>query len=284
MPTSRSVAVLALALTSLAVAPLDAQTPPGRILGTVLAHENGKPLQAVSVYLKNTDVQAETDARGRFELRAVAAGRYELVVERLGYEARTAEVEAVAGEILEVSLRMATKPVELPAMDVSVRSSWLTDMGFYDRRDTGGFKGHYITRADIERRNPRAITDLLDDIPGTRVVYSEPGKRSVRFNRQDTGGGGTGPTQRNAFSGAAGCEPDLYIDGHRYRNSSSPMVTTSSQGLSALQFAPKQNKVDDFDAVSIAAVEAVEVYVGARTPIQFSSTCGVILVWTRHGR
>jgi hypothetical protein len=252
----------------------------------VLSHENGKPLQSVRVQLRNTQFQAETDVRGRFELPQLPAGRYELVMERLGYETRTAVVEAMAGEIVEVSLRMATKPIELPAMEVVVRSSWLTDMGFYDRRDTGGFKGHYITRADIERRNPRAITDLLDDIPGARVLYTEPGKRSVRFNRQDTGGGGTGPTQRNAFSastpGESGCEPDLYIDGHRYRNSSSPMVTDG--GRTPLHFAPKTNKVDDFDAVSIAAVEAVEVYVGARTPIQFSSTCGVVLVWTRHGR
>jgi len=74
------------------------------------------------------------------------------------------------------------------------------------------------------------------------------------------------------------------MDGHRYRNASSPMVTTDAGGLASLRFAPKRNKVDDFDAVSIAAVEAMEVYVGARTPIQFSSSCGVVLVWTRHGR
>jgi hypothetical protein len=44
------------------------------------------------------------------------------------------------------------------------------------------------------------------------------------------------------------------------------------------------NKVDDFNAVPIVAVEAMEIFVGARTPSQYNSPCGVILVWSRRGR
>jgi len=44
------------------------------------------------------------------------------------------------------------------------------------------------------------------------------------------------------------------------------------------------NKVDDYDAVPVTAIEAMEIYVGANTPLQYRSPCGVILVWTRRGR
>jgi hypothetical protein len=76
-----------------------------------------------------------------------------------------------------------------------------------------------------------------------------------------------------------GCEPNLYVDGHIQRTSTSPMVSDGQY----LRFAPKLNKVDDFDVVPITVVEAIEVYVGAITPMQYRSSCGVILVWTRRG-
>jgi hypothetical protein len=77
-----------------------------------------------------------------------------------------------------------------------------------------------------------------------------------------------------------GCEPDLYIDGHRYRNATGAIRT--DVGVTVWQEAV--NKVDDFNGVPIVAVEAMEIFVGARTPSQYNSPCGVILVWTRRGR
>jgi hypothetical protein len=77
-----------------------------------------------------------------------------------------------------------------------------------------------------------------------------------------------------------GCEPDLYIDGHRYRNASGAIRTDSR----ATVWEEPLNKVDDFNAVPVVAVEAMEIFVGSRTPSQFNSPCGVILVWTRSGR
>ncbi|UOR05755.1 carboxypeptidase-like regulatory domain-containing protein [Hymenobacter aerilatus] len=48
-----------------------------------LTHE---PLGFASVFLANTTYGATTDAQGRFELRGVAAGPYELLVSYLGYQ------------------------------------------------------------------------------------------------------------------------------------------------------------------------------------------------------
>lgn len=232
-----------------------------KVIGTVTGHDNRRAVELVQVRVPALGLRAETNESGRFEL-VLPPGAHELVLDRIGYETRTVQVDINGPGIIDVAIQMATKAVELPPVVVEVRSEWLTEAGFYERRDFGGMKGYFITRADLERRKPRAVTDLLDDIPGSRVIFQEPGKRTVRFNRQGR------------------CEPDLYIDGHLYRNSSSPMVSNGS----GIAFAPKLNRVDDFDVLPIPAVEAMEVYVGSGTPTRFRSDCGVILLWTRKGR
>jgi hypothetical protein len=47
-----------------------------------------------------------------------------------------------------------------------------------------------------------------------------------------------------------------------------------------------RNLVLDFNLLSPDVIEAIEVYVGASTPVQFRNEtgCGVLLIWTRHGR
>ncbi len=64
--------------------------------------------------------------------------------------------------------------------------------------------------------------------------------------------------------GADGCIPDLYVDG---------LITGGRPG---------EPKLTSHDVVDPDDVEAIEVYIGSMTPIQYRATCGVILVWTRH--
>ena len=154
--------------------------------------------------------------------------------------------------------------MELAPLEVTVtpRNRWLSLQGFYERRIESGLSGSYITRQDIERRNTDMITDLIDDFAGVRVIHSGPGKRTIRFNR-----------------GHGNCEPDLYVDGALYRASSPSMLTDGG-----ISWRESGNKVDDFNMVSANQIEAVEVYVGAATPIQFTNAngCGVVLMWLRR--
>lgn len=152
-------------------------------------------------------------------------------------------------------IRFPTQAVQLSALDITVtqRARWLELQGFYDRRDRGGISGHFLDRDLIERRRPTVITDLLHELPGVRVLHIEPGRLTVMFSRTIN----LGP--RN------GCEPALHIDGTRYQSPGSGF------------------EVDNFNPISVAQLEAVEVYVGAATPIQYQHPCGVVLFWTRRG-
>jgi hypothetical protein len=256
--------------------PVAAQLPgDARIVGQVLDQGNRKPVKAalVTLSLPGSGVvgTAETDGNGRFVFGEVAAELYFVKVERLGYRQREDSLRAISAQTVEVTVPLASQPVELAPITVTVRSRWLELNGFYERRDMDGIKAHIIDRDMIERRMPPMITDLLDQAPGVEVVFVDVGRRTLRFNRHVPMPAEAGKPQRSALDqrrtgpDEKGCEPDLYIDGQLHRN--------TSTGLS---------KVDDFNVISPIAIEAIEVYVG-NTPLQFHHNCGVILIWTKRG-
>lgn len=243
----------------------------GRVLGRVVDNETGQAIVGAMITANEGRIQAISDDRGGFLLEGVAPGQTALSVEMLGYATRSETVTIRAGTLHEVEIAIARQAIALAPLEITTRSGVLEARGFYQReRETNG---HFIGRDAIEDRNPRGITELLDEVPGVNVMYIETGRRTLRM----TGTGGGGPSGRGALDpvGAAidarGCEPDLYLDGTLYRNSSisNPLY---------------ENKVDDYDILPVLEIEGVEVYRGAAAPLQYKSDCGVILLWTRRGR
>jgi hypothetical protein len=181
--------------------------------------------------------------------------------ELIGYATRTDTVLVEQDRTIELIVSMARDPVDLPPIEVSVRSPRLIETGFYDRQYRSGLSGHYITRDQIENRNPRAMTDMFRGVPGVTVSYDGPGQRIIRFRRYP------GDVRR---ARGDGCVPDLYVDG----------VLLQDQIIDRNN--PYAPRLRDYDIVSPSVIEGIEVYVGAATPIQYKHPCGVVLVWTRR--
>jgi TonB-dependent Receptor Plug Domain len=139
-------------------------------------------------------------------LTSVPAGLQTVQVELIGYESRAAPVRVLSRETMEAELRMSTKPVALPPIEVVVRSGRLESAGFYDRRDEFGRQGRFMDRAYIESRNPQLLTDLLYNQPGIKVDYGGAGVRRVFITRN------------------AGCTPMFYIDGVSGDNSNFDVI------------------------------------------------------------
>jgi outer membrane cobalamin receptor len=143
--------------------------------------------------------------------------------------------------------------VTVVASGAERRLQYLEDAGFY-RRKRIGF-GHFLTRAEIDRRDPLIMSDLLHDMPGVRVTCV--GARSCNI------------TMRAAttmfFRGK--CEPSIVLDGVLLR--AGGVGSRGDLSLDAL--------IDPFD------VEAIEVYPGPEgVPVQYVSPCGAIIVWSRR--
>ncbi len=261
MVSLRIVAAI-LCLGALAAAPARAQeeaqqeqaTSPARVTGHLLDEESGRGIERAEVRLIRDDIDLgrPTDGWGYFAFPSVQPGSYELRITHIAYGTRSDSIEIAGGQLYDLELRLAMQPIELePIVVEAVR--WQVSprlWGFYERVDYG--HGSYITRDEIERRQPLRVTQLIAEVPGVTLL-DRPGPGSdivlSQYRRFDPSGR-PGP-----------CLPIIYLDGYRLRDAS----------------------LDD--VVFPSDVEGVEVYKGlAEYPGEFASPdarCGVIAVWTR---
>lgn len=138
----------------------------------------------------------ETGKDGRFELRDVAPGSYEIRIELLGYGTRLDTIRIEDTRDIDMIVTLSPRAIELTPIVIEARRNDLERIGFYDRRDLAP-DGHFISAADIERRPVALTSDLLDDLPRVDIVNAGVGRRFITFTR------------------GYRCRPDLFIDGIR---------------------------------------------------------------------
>lgn len=143
--------------------------------------------------------------------------------------------------------------VELAPLDVRVspRPRRAKMAGFHRRRSRG--PGEFITRGEIERRDPTRLSDMLRLRAGVGTA-----------RRGDGSGRGTVVMRRSAAMGSyGGCRVRYWIDG-------APLPASSRFALDEL---PPRD------------VQGIEIYRGpSEIPARFNrrgSQCGVVVVWTR---
>lgn len=230
------------------------QAQPARIHGLVLEQGTGRPLSEVTVTLVGAGLGAVTGGDGRFLLRDIPPGRYELRLERIGYVTRVDTAYIGAGTPINATIALATQPIALDPIEVEVRSPDLEIAGVYDRRESIR-TAHFFNAAQIESLRVPQMTDLFYRVPSTKVIDTGPGRRVIRFNRP------------SGF-GSPVCEPAFFIDGQLIRDN-----LTDAGG-----------RVLDFNRVPPEQIAVIEVYVGALTPLQFrQSDCGAVVIWTKRG-
>jgi hypothetical protein len=239
-----------------------AQTAATRVVGRVTGPDGREPLSGVAVRLGDRTVP--TDQRGLFVIAPVEPGRHVLQFELIGYGPRADTVEVPDGRTTDVQVRLYTKAVELAPVTVTVRSRWLEQNGFFERRESG-FSGKFITLADIEKKHPSKLTDLFQGMSGVKVVRHPQYQQLyfVRMNHAATDG-----LPALAARVLPGCEPAVYIDGNKHRDQ--------------MPMPPLNVYIQDWNFLSVLTLEAIEVYSSSATPQQYQDPCGAILIWTRR--
>ena len=221
----------------------------------------------VLVDVRTTVGNAVTGADGVFSFRLPAAGEYQLRVSRVGYSPKLTKPIGVDSTFLtNVQLQLVPSAVPLEALTVVAEQvaiekqlPYLVDAGFYERRRKGF--GHFLTRADIEKRDPLLMTNALRGLSGVQVVCT--GKRM--------------PVTCDVLMPAAAtmvfrgvCLPSVVLDGAvlRVGGVGNPSATLD-------------------DLLNPFNIEAIEIYTSpAGLPVQYSgymSPCGAIIVWSRRG-
>jgi hypothetical protein len=191
-------------------------------------------------------VRRRTDPTGRLVLSATPAGEYLVIARRFGFlpDSQRARVRSTDTDVtLTFHLRTSAHVLDTARIESAALRDKMVD--FERRRATG--RGTFITRDDIDRRNPLTVADLLRTVRGL-ATRTSGGRTEVRFIRA------------NSRLDGVDCPPELWFDGVRTFDAT----------------------VDEVDP---GEVEGIELYRGlGQIPAEYLSrtaACGVVLIWTR---
>lgn len=224
--------------------PLVAQQRLGAVSG-VVKDSGGTALSNVEVKVMRSGRTVRTDSAGHFLLAAIPAGNADIGFRRVAFEPVIVSLQIPTDDTTDVEIRLGGITALLPAVIVNdhVERSKVLEQ-FEARRRLG--VGYFVTRADIERRRPNALSEYMRMVPGVRIVMLDNGRSALRFARNPS----------------AKCPPQYFVD-----------------GIPASNFDIDEVLPGDVEGVELYAG-------AAGVPPQFNrffgtTICGTILIWTR---
>ena len=241
----------------------EGRDPTATLASRITDGVSGEPLSNAVVKL-NGDVVALTDGNGDFLLSEVpiAWGSNELEVGRFAFLAEIGEFWIVdPDETVDFSAGLDPAPVDVgrvaanvvPTPDVPARLR-----PFCDRQENS--TGQFITRSEIEAREPAVLTDLLRGVSGVRLRPGPLGMEILMLRPLD------GILNTTVLGDDLRC--------------ASPLIFSDGQFLGGGE---RYGNLDDL--MDPDQAEGIEIYNGDVTiPDEFNrpgSACGVLAVWTR---
>lgn len=252
-----------LAVTPLAIAQ-DSSASPGPVARTeirgVVQDESGGPLPGAEVLLEQRAQSQMTSASGEFSFANITDGTHKLLVRKIGWMSVDTVLvhSAAAPTVHRLVLRRLTV---LDTTRTIAVAPWRRE--FEENRRLG--LGRFVTREEIERRQPGHTLQLLAPLAGLKVVR-RAGSGSAAFVFSDRG--------LRSFNGK-GCGgyskryADVWVD-----------------GVPVYLWRDGEDEGFDVNSIHPEDIQGIEYYVSpAQTPAKYqrlNTTCGVLVIWTKR--
>lgn len=216
------------------------------VTGVVTAAQTGEALMGVQVVIRGSRRWAITNQDGVFRLEGLKAGPYVLEFRHPNRAPIVHNLTLEPDQTVELAVRIDTRTVALPEVVIEGRETQpAAKMHDFNSRRAAGHGGYFVTRKDIEERQPRVLSDMLRRVPGLRVDCDFGSCRVRSFSE----------TRR--IMGP--CPIQYFLDGIPF--------------------------LGDVDEMTPDQIEGIEIYRGSSSiPPQFNtgtSMCGVIAIWSR---
>jgi TonB-linked SusC/RagA family outer membrane protein len=253
----RKLLTLVIAAVIAALVPTQLSAQDAAISGQVVDRNSQLPLPDARVTVVGTQRGAVTDREGRYVVRGVPPGSYNVRAQRVGYAPDVQRVSVAAGMTATTNFALGETALALEEVVVSAVT------GQEERRVQSGTN---IGRIDVGEMNKGPITKMADVLQG----------RVAGVNLLSPAGG-VGTSQKIRIRGANSLslsnEPLLYMDGIRVSNSKGGF-TLGGQDYSRL------------NDINPEEIENIDVLKGPAAAALYGSAAanGVILITTKRGR
>jgi hypothetical protein len=236
------------------------------LTGFVRERADSSAVVAAEVIVPQLGLQATTDAKGRYRFDSIPAGRYDVLVRRLGFDSASATLGFSGDDDVKKDFALVRLGQQLPVVPVTGRESPIRNakLARFEERRAYGI-GHFLTEADLARDLDRLLGNVLQRQPGMTVLTG-------RTSRYGGGQAAFVATSRGAQTITQGvppfgmkCPMAIWLDGiNIYRGYGDPY---------------------DINQIHPRQIMAMEIYTGqAQIPAQFNATgktCGALVIWTK---
>lgn len=159
---------------------VSAQSPErGGVQGRVISSATGDPLELANIFFANTTIGTSSDPSGRFSLRNIPPGTYQIVVSLVGYVPARAELVLRPGAALVMDFKL--NPREMRAEEVQVEAEepmlWKRELEQFKR----AFLGTTVNARLCTITNPQVINFRRDQ--KTRFLLADTDSTIVIENR-----------------------------------------------------------------------------------------------------
>jgi len=186
----------------------------GQIYGSVQCTKSATALVAVNVYLKNTHIGSATDKNGFYTIEKIPAGKYEIVVEMIGYrQLQRKFVSIYPGENLELNFKL--QPVTI----VFDNGITVTATRGHSLITEVPASVDVINSDAIESKNAQNVAEALQNVKGVFVKDY----------------GGLGNTKTISLRGSTAGQVLVMLDGQRLNNPQTGQVDLSMISMEGIE-------------------------------------------------
>jgi TonB-dependent SusC/RagA subfamily outer membrane receptor len=238
----------------LAALPASAQT--GRVSGQVMNATTGEPLAGAQVVVEGTQIGTMANPQGRYLLLNVPVGNQTIVVQRIGFATRSAQVTVAADETVIADFELSTEAIALDEVVVTGTA------GAARRREIG----NSVSTVTAEQLEAEPILSMSD-----ALVAKAPGLTITQGG--GSAGAGSNISLRGVNSLGGSIRPLIYVDGVRIEAGDHQYADEAN------------NNATMFDDLDPASIERIEIVKGAAATTLYGTEAagGVIQIFTKAG-
>jgi len=139
------------------------------VSGRVIDAASGQPLPLVNVFVAQSTIGAATDSSGRFFIRSVPEGTFELVASRIGYRAQSVPLRMPEDDGRVIDFALVATVLEVPPIEVRAEdlAQWREDLAHF----CAAFLGTSTNAQHTSLLNPEVL-DFTRDAQGKTLHAS----------------------------------------------------------------------------------------------------------------